>query len=475
VNTNQIIEVDKSVYDIIDEYEENNVDWLKSKYKKDYQISDFKRSIENIEIARREHGMFSFFRPEKVTFGIRIADDVKKLHETGLNQILLEITNQCNLNCAYCSASGKYANPGNPPGNMSWQTCRESVDFFFDRTCDSKKCFISFYGGEPLKCFDLIKDTVEYVKKKYGANEFRFNLTTNGTLLNKEIADFFIENDFSVLVSLDGPQKINDRYRRFKNGKGTFNRIMKNLEFLKAYNRDYFSRKVSITSVLAPPFETIDEILDFFSKSKTLSKIKNKIRSSLVSTRGTSFLKDFGLEEFTNEFPTIEERFIERLKKAILENNLNHLTIEKKQIYSILYSLARRPIDRLYDHVYPLGACHIGLRRVFVKTTGDFYICEKGEKDYKIGCIEDGFDFERIAYYYRKFEEVLEDCKDCWAINHCERCWASIGNLEEFTGNKKEQFCSYSKKIIEKAFKVYTQLLRENPDSLKVFKDVIIA
>ena len=114
------------------------------------------------------------------------------------------------------------------------------------------------------------------------------------------------------------------------------------------------------------------------------------------------------------------------------------------------------------------------MKRVFVNTSGDFFICERAGYDYKIGCIDHGFDYERIAYYYRKLDEVLESCKDCWAINLCERCWAAIGNLDEFKGKEKEKFCTMNKKIIEKAFKVYVQLLREDPDCLKVFKDVII-
>lgn len=145
VNTNRIVEVEKPVYDIIARYEENNVDSLIPLYKHTYHISDLKRGIETIRNARKEHGLFSSFRPEKVTFGIRSAHDVKNLHKKGLNQILLEITNHCNLNCAYCSASGKYTKPGSSPGNMSWETCRRSIDFFFERRYDSKNCFISFF------------------------------------------------------------------------------------------------------------------------------------------------------------------------------------------------------------------------------------------------------------------------------------------------------------------------------------------
>lgn len=233
VNTNRIIEVEKPVYDIIDEYDDDNAGEIYAAYKGIYQISVLKHSIEEIKNAIMEQGLFSNFRPEKVALGARTSEEVKKLHENGLHQILLEITRECNHNCGYCSTSGKYANQGKSPNYMSEMTCRHAVDFFCERAFNSEKPFISFYGGEPLLRFDLIRNTVAYVNKRHGKNKFNFNLTTNGTRLNKKIMDFLIENDIRLMVSLDGPQKINDRYRRFKNGKGTFNRIMKNLEFLK--------------------------------------------------------------------------------------------------------------------------------------------------------------------------------------------------------------------------------------------------
>jgi uncharacterized protein len=358
---------------------------------------------------------------------------------------------------------------------MNKETCRKAVDFFCERAFNSEEPCITFYGGEPLLRFDLIKETVKYVKKKYAGKNFVFNLTTNASILNKEILNFFIENDFSVAVSLDGPQQINDRYRRFKNGKGTFKRIMKTLEFIKEYNKDYYSSRVSISSVLSPPFDKIDEIIDFFSIDKILVEIKGNISSYLVDTGDTTFIEDFNLEESFKEYSKVFRKFNKRIKKSILDNHLNQLTIEKNRIFNILYDLSRKPIKRINEYAIPFGACHIGLRRVFVTTNGGFHVCERAGYEYKIGCVEKGFDYERIAYYYRKLEEVLEDCKNCWAINLCERCWAVIGNLEEFTGKRKEDFCNRNKKVIEKAFKLYVQLLREDPNCLKVFKDVTVS
>jgi uncharacterized protein len=149
--------------------------------------------------------------------------------------------------------------------------------------------------------------------------------------------------------------------------------------------------------------------------------------------------------------------------------------MEKKTVYSILYHLARRPVKHLHDYEPPLGVCHMGLRKLFVKTNGDFYICEKVANNYQIGCIDNGFDYERIAGYYMKLDDVLENCKNCWAMCHCERCWVRIGNIEEFSDKKKEEFCSFNKVIIEKAFKVYVELLKKDPNCLKIFKNVMIS
>ena len=478
VNTNQIIEVERPVYDIIDDYEGGNDTLLETKYEGIYTISELRKTTEKIENARREFGFFSTFRPQKITMGLRRVKAIKEFHnKTGLNQLLLEITRDCNLNCRYCPTSGKYADAAAKQSHMSREICLKAVDFFCQRSHHSRDPFISFYGGESLLKFNLIKETVQYVKRKYDTGKYRFNITTNGTLLDKEIIDFFIDNNFYLMISIDGPEQINDRYRIFrKNGMGTYRTIMKNLEFLRNYNIDYYSQNVSISSVLAPPFDDVDETLNFFSKDKTLSEInaRGRIRSNLVDTRGTTFIEDFDLEESIMELKSVNNKFLQRLKKAILGDHMERLTIEKgNPIYMILQNLAKKPIKRLRDFVQPLSACHIGLRRIFVRTNGDFYICERSGDDYKIGCIDTGFDFEKITGYYRKFEEALEDCRNCWAVTHCERCWAQVGNPDEFTGKKKEGFCSYNKQMIETAFKTYTELLRKDPDCFKVFKDVM--
>lgn len=455
VNTNQIVEVEEEVFAIIDSYTDDKLD-----------------GFEEISFARSEHGLFSTFRPEKVQLGPSTAMDVKKFHSQNTEQLLLELTSGCNLNCSYCPVAGKYTTSDNSNFEMSPDLCRRSLEFFLENSQNSIDPFISFYGGEPLTRFQLIRDTIEYVRSGDDGLRYGFGLTTNGTLLNQEIIEFFVDHNVILNISLDGPEYINDRYRTTLGGSGSFHTIIKNLEFLNENYSDYYSKNVSIACVLAPPFDFIDETLSFFQKESIFNKLRKngKIKSSTLDTRDSSFIDKFDLQESIDQFFEISELFSRRFEKAILAGDLSSLTLERRPIENILYNLATRAIRKLYPYNHPFGACHIGLKRLFVKTNGDFHICERSGDDYKIGHIDTGFDYEQIAYYYRKLEEVLADCRDCWALSHCERCWIRLGNLEEFEGEKKENFCRSQKRFIEKAFKLYVSLLKEDPDCLKILR-----
>lgn len=70
---------------------------------------------------------------------------------------------------------------------------------------------ISFYGGESLIEYKLIKQVVEYVRGKNVNINFAMN--TNLTLLTEDILDFLIKYQFAITISLDGPKEVHDLYR----------------------------------------------------------------------------------------------------------------------------------------------------------------------------------------------------------------------------------------------------------------------
>ena len=128
----------------------------------------------------------------------------------------LLITQQCNLACTYCYISKQ-------PVSMSIGTAVKVVDFVFDHARKGETNHIGFFGGEPLLEFDLMQKIVELFERHPRFNQFDmdFNLVSNGTLFNDEIADFLMAHRISYCLSCDGDKLAQDTFRHFRDGGGT--------------------------------------------------------------------------------------------------------------------------------------------------------------------------------------------------------------------------------------------------------------
>jgi len=244
VPSNQILRVDPEIYNLINE------DGLNTEVTK------------IIEHARNTLGIF-YPSPLK---GLKFPQDreIKKQLESGLQQLILNVTEDCNMRCKYCKASGAYFyERPHSPRYMTPNIAEKAIDFFITHSSKSQRRSISFFGGEPLLNFNLIKRSVEYAISQTGEKNMHFSLTTNGTLLSDDIIDFLVRHNFSLYISLDGPKDIHNKNRVFKNGKGTFDKIIENLQKIKRKSEEYFYSNIGINATLTPPWE-IDKIKSFF-------------------------------------------------------------------------------------------------------------------------------------------------------------------------------------------------------------------
>jgi len=97
-----------------------------------------------------------------------------------------------------------------------------------------------------------------YFKKK----ELNFAMTTNGTLINEEIAEYLHKQGFSILVSLD------DSWRKDIKNKGSFERTYRGFKILiNEYKKDPY--KLALSMVYTPPYskEKIERISEFITSS----------------------------------------------------------------------------------------------------------------------------------------------------------------------------------------------------------------
>jgi len=430
--------------------------------------------INEIKEAMEKNGFFAAPGSEIVCLHSR--EDVEYVLNSRLYQVILETTEHCNLRCKYCIYSGRYTlKRSHSSWDMPMETARKAVRYFMERSSlyKGQKPAITFYGGEPLLQFSMIREIVQYAQDMDEKGDYFFSFTTNGTLLTEEILSFLVKNDVGLLVSLDGPKSAHDRYRVFENGKGTFDTIMKNLKKIKAYDPDYFKRKISFAATIAPPFDYL-EFFEFFYKDDFFKDSREKIRFNFVDGYETSFFKDFDLGEQIKKQREIVNVFFENYKKGLIENRYDQLNIQRQLFEKDFYNLVFRPMRTIPKQVIPAGACFPGQRRLFVSTAGDFYICERAGVSYKIGDVDKGFDFDAVYDFQARYTEFFKDCKNCWALRLCNKCYTDIQRGADFDEERKKKFCIMKLDYLEKLLSAYCEIIEENPSAFEPLKDIEI-
>lgn len=143
----------------------------------------------------------------------------------------------CNLDCTYCYyLSKRDLFPGASAFAMSDEVLRAYVRSYLAASPGPLVQFV-WHGGEPtLRGIDFYRRAVELQKRHAPAGWTCVNnLQTNGTTLDEEWCRFLAENAFEVGLSLDGPARLHDAYRRDKGAHPTHARVMRGLRLLRAH------------------------------------------------------------------------------------------------------------------------------------------------------------------------------------------------------------------------------------------------
>jgi MoaA/NifB/PqqE/SkfB family radical SAM enzyme len=129
---------------------------------------------------------------------------------------------QCNLRCAMCNL-WRYARQGRGVPGLASERVRQALS---DLHAQGLKK-VHFSGGEVL-LYPAFQEVVRFARSLH----LQVNLTTNGTLITKETARFFVDQRVhTVTVSLDGPDsRTHDRIRGVK---GAFKAAMNGIALVR--------------------------------------------------------------------------------------------------------------------------------------------------------------------------------------------------------------------------------------------------
>ncbi|PNS39547.1 anaerobic sulfatase maturase [Mesotoga sp. B105.6.4] len=141
----------------------------------------------------------------------------------------------CNLDCAYCFYLHKQELI-----NSRRVISDEVLERFIYEYINSQtvpEIVFTWQGGEPtLLGVDFFRRVVEYERLycppgKKVAND----LQTNGTLLDEKWCEFLKEHNFLVGISIDGPERLHNVYRKTRRGDPTFQKVFNAIKLLHKY------------------------------------------------------------------------------------------------------------------------------------------------------------------------------------------------------------------------------------------------
>ena len=150
-----------------------------------------------------------------------------------ISVMLKPASGNCNLRCEYCfyhdlAATRQTENKGYMTRDTALQVMDKALAFAGDGPV-----YFTFQGGEPLLAGkDFFRFFFSSCKERQRPGvTVQFCVQTNGTLLDDEWCDLFLEYGCLVGVSLDGDREGN-RYRVYPDGRSSFDDVFRGVQLL---------------------------------------------------------------------------------------------------------------------------------------------------------------------------------------------------------------------------------------------------
>jgi uncharacterized protein len=375
-----------------------------------------------------------------------------------LTTMVLNVTNQCNLSCTYCYEYGEDkivdTENGRQPKFMSDETARQSVDFMLKEAGDNPTAHVTFFGGETLLNFPVLARTITYARERAreAGKEVDFSLTTNATLLRPEVIEFLAENNVGVTISIDGPREVQDKFRVFNNGAGSYDVVAPKIrELLKRHRRRPIGARVTLTSAdldVRRIYRHLTEDIGFWEVG---------FAPVTTSPNRAHAISDTGYDRMLDQFRELAREFLE-----CAANGRHHG-----------FSNVRETLEELHKGVSKAFPCGAGLGLLGVATNGDVALCHRfaGSEAHQLGTVRDGIDrAAQEAFLQQHHVANKTDCSICWARPLCSGgCYHEAHTRYGDTAHANLHYCEWIRGWTDVCLQIYGELSIRNPEYLAQF------
>lgn len=426
-------------------------------------------ATEAAEIQKlQDDGLFCCRPPDGLAFGAGW-DEIEVMIRRKRAHTILEITQQCNLRCKYCTFGGGFKDHRRHSSkSMSIETLEEAVLSAIEHGVDNDSISMGFYGGEPLLRFDLIKHAVAFAHRHSAGKPLKFSMTTNATLVEKESAEFLRDNDFSVLVSIDGPKHMHNRYRVHADGQGSYEKTIEGLRLLlETFPQDMHER-IGLNPVI-PAIGWVKQLHELWDQEPWLPRGIRVQVSVLDPPEGFVALP---VPEGTT-WGDIREEWFEITKSGQTDSSPIRSDLFERQ-YALIHQRSTFPGHR--THFFPNGCCIPAVRKIYVTVDGEYLICERAHGCPPIGHLRTGVDIDRIKQLVNEYVlNSVEDCRSCMAIANCNLCFNQAYEGGIFSSVRKQSYCDGERRAFAEGLSGYCQLRKKNPEQIKKWEAIKFA
>ena len=379
-----------------------------------------------------------------------------------LATLVLNVTNKCNLSCTYCYEYGADKLTGDQAESaneqlaklrpmMAPETARESIDFLFRSCGDRPVVSITFFGGETLLNFPTIQAAVEYAEEQ-AANlnkRVHFSLTTNATLLSDDVIRFLVAHRFGVTISIDGDQKEQDRHRKYKSGKGSFEEIEPRIRKLLATNRRERGRPVGARVTLTREARSVIDTYRFLVNDLGFDEVG--FAPVTASAEQGYAMGVSAYDSMLGEFQELTHDFV-RAASA-----------DEQHGFANLNDMLRE----LHHGVQKAHPCGAGLGLLGVSTEGELGLCHRfvESKSHAVGDVQNGVDEDkRSTFLSDAHVDNKADCDSCFARPLCAGGCYHEAHVRHADATKANMHaCDWIRGWTDMGLSAYARIMSANP------------
>lgn len=357
-------------------------------------------------------------------------------------QVIVKLTNQCNLRCTYCSE-------GNPSDKryLLEAVCQkmlaglpELLDFCHDRKID-----ILWHGGEPLVYpREALCRLMDYAQDILSGYHLSFSMQTNGYAVDDDWLEVFRKYSVHVGVSLDGYQELHDQNRRTADGQNSFVKIVSNIQKMQQAGI-----AVGTLMVLDTTQEIdIDKLLDLSVSVTGNIKIHPVIACGRAENR--------------QDIDLVNQRYVELMKKLFAR------CVERDDYINI--SPLRELLEAIIGNT-DIGECSYGgtcgKKFICLYSDGEVGACGRRIRGHEYGSI---LDRSLLDLYNSPVAQKIRS-RDAYLTEHdCQNCrywkWCHGGcSFEAFNGIgdifAKNLQCAARKQLIQYIMEDGVSLLKQ--------------